>query len=262
MNHDWTPSQFLDTRAVGRAMKSIHEYSLGEEVANSITHGIGVLLAIAAIPLCVVQALNSNEPLHLLAALLYSIFMLLEYVMSTLYHALSADRAKRVFKVLDHSFIYLFIAATYTPYCLITLVDSVGVGLCVFVWAVALVGVAVEAFWVFHPPLGVCGPLSLFRMGSCCFHSAALCSVGSCCLLAAFSWRFVLFNRMYFLRIKENTLYAFNFSSLDTRRIYLPVFIHRFICFVALYFPEQRFINESYFLIRMGRKWENYVSKL
>lgn len=151
MNHDWTPSQFLDTRAVGRAMKSIHEYSLGEEVANSITHGIGVLLAIAAIPLCVVQALNSNEPLHLLAALLYSIFMLLEYVMSTLYHALSADRAKRVFKVLDHSFIYLFIAATYTPYCLITLVDSVGVGLCVFVWAVALVGVAVEAFWVFRP---------------------------------------------------------------------------------------------------------------
>ena len=151
MNHDWTPSQFLDTRAVGRAMKSIHEYSLGEEVANSITHGIGVLLAIAAIPLCVVQALNSNEPLHLLAALLYSIFMLLEYVMSTLYHALSADRAKRVFKVLDHSFIYLFIAATYTPYCLITLVDSVGVGLCVFVWAVALAGVAVEAFWVFRP---------------------------------------------------------------------------------------------------------------
>lgn len=151
MNHDWTPSQFLDTRAVGRAMKSIHEYSLGEEVANSITHGIGVLLAIAAIPLCVVQALNSNEPLHLLAALIYSIFMLLEYVMSTLYHALSADRAKRVFKVLDHSFIYLFIAATYTPYCLITLVDSVGVGLCVFVWAVALVGVAVEAFWVFRP---------------------------------------------------------------------------------------------------------------
>lgn len=151
MNHDWTPSQFLDTRAVGRAMKSIHEYSLGEEVANSITHGIGVLLAIAAIPLCVVQALNSNEPLHLLAALIYSIFMLLEYVMSTLYHALSADRAKRVFKVLDHSFIYLFIAATYTPYCLITLVDSVGVGLCVFAWAVALVGVAVEAFWVFRP---------------------------------------------------------------------------------------------------------------
>lgn len=151
MNHDWTPSQFLDTRAVGRAMRSIHEYSLGEEVANSITHGIGVLLAIAAIPLCVVQALNSNEPLHLLAALIYSIFMLLEYVMSTLYHALSADRAKRVFKVLDHSFIYLFIAATYTPYCLITLVGSVGVGLCVFVWAVALVGVAVEAFWVFRP---------------------------------------------------------------------------------------------------------------
>lgn len=152
-NHDWTPYPYQNSthNRITQLKKSVREYTLGEEIANSITHGIGALLAIAAIPLCVIKAVGSGEPLHLVAALIYSIFMLLEYVMSTLYHAISAERAKRVFKVLDHSFIYLFIAASYTPYCLITLVDGVGVGLCIFVWAVALAGVAAESFWVFRP---------------------------------------------------------------------------------------------------------------
>lgn len=129
----------------------VREYSLGEEVANSITHGIGALLAIAAIPICVVTAVGSGGGMSLLAALVYSIVMLLEYLMSTLYHALAVPRAKRVFKVLDHSFIYLFIAASYTPFCLITLADVGGLWLGLFVWIVAVVGVAAEAFWVFRP---------------------------------------------------------------------------------------------------------------
>lgn len=131
--------------------QSVYEYTIGEEIANSVTHGIGALLAIAAIPICVVTAVGSGGGLHLLAALVYSIFMLLEYVMSTLYHALRPQRAKRVFKVLDHSFIYLFIAASYSPYCLITLAQGWGIPLFIFVWVVALIGVAAEAFWVFRP---------------------------------------------------------------------------------------------------------------
>ena len=131
--------------------KAIRAYSVGEEIANSVTHGIGALLAIAAIPLCIVAAVHSGGGLHLVAALVYSIFMLLEYVMSTLYHAISAEKAKRVFKVLDHSFIYLFIAASYSPYCLVTLVDYSGVALFVFVWVVAIAGVVAESFWVFRP---------------------------------------------------------------------------------------------------------------
>lgn len=71
--------------------------------------------------------------------------------MSTLYHALAVDKAKRVFKVLDHSCIYLFIAGSYTPFCLISLADSHGIVLCAFVWALAVIGVACEAFWVFRP---------------------------------------------------------------------------------------------------------------
>lgn len=154
---DWMPSQFRprptkeDRSKDGSSKTSVRAYSTGEEIANSITHGIGALLAIAAIPLCVVAAVRSGGGLSLVAALVYSIFMLLEYVMSTLYHAIAVEKAKRVFKVLDHSFIYLFIAASYSPYCLVTLVDHHGIALFAFVWVIAIAGVAAEAFWVFRP---------------------------------------------------------------------------------------------------------------
>lgn len=163
----WTPSQFkpADYREARRLRNeasntsaneyrkqhSVREYTLGEEIANSITHGIGIVFAIAAIPLLVTAALRAGGGLHLFAALVYAITMLVEYTMSTLYHAIAVDKAKRVFKILDHSCIYLFIAGTYTPLCLITLNSAGGLWLCVFVWAVALAGVAAEAFWVFRP---------------------------------------------------------------------------------------------------------------
>ena len=129
----------------------MREYTLGEEIANSISHGVGALLAIAAIPILVVKAVNHGGGILLFAALVYTLTMLLEYTMSTLYHALAVDKAKRVFKVLDHSCIYLFIAGSYTPFCLISLADSNGIVLCAFVWVLAVIGVACEAFWVFRP---------------------------------------------------------------------------------------------------------------
>lgn len=129
----------------------MREYTLGEEIANSISHGVGALLAIAAIPILVVKAVSHGGGILLFAALVYTLTMLLEYTMSTLYHALAVDKAKRVFKVLDHSCIYLFIAGSYTPFCLISLADSHGIMLCAFVWALAVIGVACEAFWVFRP---------------------------------------------------------------------------------------------------------------
>ena len=127
------------------------DYTLGEEIFNAVTHGVGVLLAIAAIPLCVVQAVTHGGGLLLAAALIYSITMVVEYLMSTLYHAIAVPAAKRVFKVLDHSGIYLLIAGTYTPYCLITLGHVGGIWLAAFVWAVSLVGIAFEAFWTYRP---------------------------------------------------------------------------------------------------------------
>ena len=134
-----------------RAKRDVREYSLGEEIANSITHGIGAALAIAALVLLIVRAVSDGGGMLLLAALVYGIALLVEYLMSTLYHALAVPAAKRVFKVLDHSGIYLLIAGTYTPYCLVTLAPVGGLWLGVFIWAVALAGVACEAFWTFRP---------------------------------------------------------------------------------------------------------------
>lgn len=127
------------------------DYTLGEEIFNAVTHGVGVLLAIAAIPLCVVQAVTHGGGLLLAAALIYSITMVVEYLMSTLYHAIAVPAAKRVFKVLDHCGIYLYIAGCYAPYCLVTLINNYGIPLCIFVWVVALAGIVAEAFWVNRP---------------------------------------------------------------------------------------------------------------
>lgn len=127
------------------------DYTLGEEIFNAVTHGVGVLLAIAAIPLCVVQAVTHGGGLFLAAALIYSITMVVEYLMSTLYHAIAVPAAKRVFKVLDHCGIYLYIAGCYAPYCLVMLINNNGIPLCIFVWVVALAGIVAEAFWVNRP---------------------------------------------------------------------------------------------------------------
>lgn len=135
----------------GNQARNVREYTIGEEIANSVTHGVGAALAVAAIVITVVKAVHDGGGVLLFAALLYTIFMFLEYMASTLYHALRPEKAKRVFKVLDHSFIYLFIAASYAPYCLVTLADVGGWPLFFAVWAVAIAGVAAEAFWVFRP---------------------------------------------------------------------------------------------------------------
>lgn len=171
-SHAWQISNFSDSRAAEKAAKralkrgdeskeaakrasrskrNVREYTVGEEIANSISHGIGAALAVAAIPICVVTAVSHGGGVALAAALIYTISMLLEYVASTLYHALVPIPAKKVFKVLDHSAIYLFIAGSYTPFCLISLADSNGLLLCIVVWALAVIGVALEAFWVFRP---------------------------------------------------------------------------------------------------------------
>ena len=136
---------------VASKKRNVREYTLGEEIANSITHGIGAGLAIAALVLLIVKSVFDGGGIYLAAALIYGICLLIEYLMSTLYHALAPEGAKRVFKVLDHSCIYLLIAGTYTPYCLITLEPNGGFWLFIAVWVMALIGVACEAFWTFRP---------------------------------------------------------------------------------------------------------------
>lgn len=129
----------------------IREYTLGEEIGNAISHGIGVVLGLVALVLCCAQAQRDGGGIITVSAVVYASTMIVEYLMSTLYHALAVPTAKRVFKVLDHCCIYLFIAGSYTPFCLVTLANDGGGILACVVWGLAIAGVAAETFWVFRP---------------------------------------------------------------------------------------------------------------
>lgn len=130
---------------------SIKDYSLGEEIFSSIVHGIGLALSIAALVLMTIVGASHGGGAHLASALVFGISLIVEYAASTFYHALPQPKAKRVFKVLDHSGIYLLIAGTYTPFCLITLAGNGGLVLFAVIWAAALFGIACEAFWTYRP---------------------------------------------------------------------------------------------------------------
>jgi hemolysin III len=134
----------------GRAARAA-VYSRREEVASALTHGAGAALALVGLGLLWLAARGHGAGWSLASALVYGVSMVMLYGSSTLYHGLAAPRAKHVFKILDHSSIYLLIAGTYTPVTLITLRAHGGWWLCGVVWGCAFVGIAVEAFWVYRP---------------------------------------------------------------------------------------------------------------
>lgn len=125
-----------------RTENSIH---LGEEIANSITHGLGVLLSIAGLAVLVTLAALHGSAWHIVACSVYGATLVLLYLSSTLYHAIQAPRAKRVFRVFDHSAIYLLIAGTYTPFLLITLRGKLGWTLFGLQWGLAVAGIVFKS---------------------------------------------------------------------------------------------------------------------
>ncbi len=127
------------------------QYSLGEEIANAITHGLGVLASIVALVVLVAVSAIYGNIWHVISVSVYGATLVLLYTASTLYHSLSSTGARHVFKVIDHASIYLLIAGTYTPFTLVTLRGPWGWSLFVIVWALAVAGVSLEAFWVYRP---------------------------------------------------------------------------------------------------------------
>jgi hemolysin III len=127
------------------------DYPLGEEIANSIAHGSGVLLAIVALILLTVAGSRAGGAAPLAGGIVFGMALVLEYAASTLYHALPQPKAKHVFKILDHAGIYVLIAGSYTPFTLLGLKGTLGWGVFAFVWTMAVVGITVEAFWVYRP---------------------------------------------------------------------------------------------------------------
>ena len=124
--------------------------TLGEEIANSVSHGVALLAAIAAVPF-LMAAMQPLQASNVVGAAVFAATMVLLYLTSTLYHALPAGRAKRVFLKLDHGAIYVFIAGSYTPFAL---GGAWGWTLFGLVWSLAVLGVTLKAFdRLSHPGL-------------------------------------------------------------------------------------------------------------
>jgi len=119
--------------------------SLGEEIANSVSHGVGAVAALAGAPVLIVAAVHRGDRGDVVAASVFAATMLLLYLTSTLYHALPRNKAKRVFRVLDHGAIFLLIAGTYTPFTLGVLRGAWGWTLFGLVWSLALFGIVLKA---------------------------------------------------------------------------------------------------------------------
>lgn len=122
-------------------------YTVGEEIANAVTHGVAAILSIAGLAILVgFAAAFSGSALVVTAVSIFGASMVLLYTSSTLYHSIPYGRAKKVLQVLDHSMIYVLIAGSYTPFCLITLNGWLGFTLCSAVWVIAFVGISLQKF--------------------------------------------------------------------------------------------------------------------
>jgi len=131
--------------------------SFGEEIANSVSHGVGLLAAGSAIPVLVSSAVRRGSVAGIVGASVFAATVVLLYLTSTLYHALPRNRAKQVFRVLDHSAIFFLIAGTYTPFTLGVLRGPWGWTLFGLVWGLALAGVVLKALaGVRYPILSTC----------------------------------------------------------------------------------------------------------
>ncbi len=136
-----------DTAAVV-AVTLDRQQTLGEEIANSVSHGVALLAAVIAAPYLVAASVRNGDAIDIAAATVFAATMVLLYLTSMLYHALPAARlmrAKGIFQILDHGAIYLLIAGTYTPFTLGVLRGPWGWTLFGLVWTMALAGVAVKA---------------------------------------------------------------------------------------------------------------------
>ncbi|WP_274366309.1 PAQR family membrane homeostasis protein TrhA [Paenibacillus thermotolerans] len=128
-------------------MANTHVYTKREEVANAITHGLGVVFSISALTLLVVFAALKGTVWSVVSYAIYGVTMVIMYTNSTLLHALPEGKVKDLFEIFDHSSIYLFIAGTYTPILLTALRGPLGWTLFGIVWGIAAGGVAFKAFF-------------------------------------------------------------------------------------------------------------------
>jgi len=135
----------LPPRALAVA-RALPRFSLAEEIAHGVSHGIGIVLAIVGLTVLVAESAAHGDPWLVTSSAIFGTTLILLYTASTLYHSIPLPRAKRVLRVLDHSAIYLLIAGTYTPFTLVSLRGPWGWTLFGVVWAGAIGGILFKTF--------------------------------------------------------------------------------------------------------------------
>jgi hemolysin III len=128
--------------------QAIARYSLLEEILNSVTHGAGALISIAGLVLLIVFSSIYGQATHIVSCTIYGTTLVLLYTASTLYHGFQKPNIKHVFKILDHSCIYILIAGTYTPFMLVTVRGALGWTIFGIVWGLTILGIVFKAFFV------------------------------------------------------------------------------------------------------------------
>jgi len=128
------------------------DQSRGEEIANSISHGAGLIASIVATPFLILHAAHLGLTGYLIGCIIFAVTMIALYLVSTLYHSLRPGRLKHIFRVIDHSAVYLLIAGTYTPFTLGVLHGAWGWTLLILIWSLALIGVVLKVLRrITHP---------------------------------------------------------------------------------------------------------------
>lgn len=122
-------------------------YSRAEELANSLSHGLGAILSIVALTLMVVMSVALDDGWRLASSIVFGTSLIVLFLASTLYHSVPGDKAKVVLRLVDHCAIYLLIAGTYTPFLLINLRGAWGWSMFAVIWSLALFGVFFKLFF-------------------------------------------------------------------------------------------------------------------
>lgn len=137
--------------------------TLGEDIADSVTHGVGLLASVAGMVVLLTAAIRHGDAWTIGSCAVYASTLVLLYTASTLYHSLAATRARRVFRIIDHSAIYVLIAGTYTPFALVSLRGPWGWTILAIIWLLAAAGVTIKS--VFGPRWPILSTALYLAMG-------------------------------------------------------------------------------------------------
>lgn len=149
-------------------IKQKRQLTKGEEIFNAVTHIVGAAFAIIGTIILLIFAIKSGQMVAIASSIIYGLSMIVLYTISSIYHFLRFNRAKKVFRILDHCSIYLLIAGTYTPLCLIALKDyALGWVLLGIVWGIAVLGITLNAINMHHKGVKIFSQISYIAMGWC-----------------------------------------------------------------------------------------------